>query len=176
MPLYISDWDRDTRHLSCEEDGAYGRLIRHYWTNGPPQDNDTILARIVGMDRRRWVKTRTVLTQFFVLSNGVWKHNRVDAELERWAEKRNNYIERARSGGIGKAAKSNAYGVLKADDKHLSPSTVEGNPNRFPSHSESAQAEARPEGASEERSSIEGLTLAEIAARIREQTAQEQIQ
>jgi hypothetical protein len=60
MPLYIGDWDSGTRHLDCEQDGAYGRLVRHYWKNGPLPDDDAQLARIVGMPlggascARRW--------------------------------------------------------------------------------------------------------------------------
>jgi uncharacterized protein YdaU (DUF1376 family) len=105
MPLYVADWDADTRHLNCEEDGAYGRLVRHYWRNGPLPDNDTQLARIVGMDLRRWRKMRPVIAGFFVINEGKWRHKRVDDELVRWAERRQRAIERAAAGGRAKAAK-----------------------------------------------------------------------
>lgn len=108
MPLYIGDWDSGTRHLDCEHDGAYGRLVRHYWKNGPLPDNDAMLARIVGMEPRRWRKVRPVLAAFFTVSDAIWRHKRVDEELVRWAEKRRRAIERASAGGRAKAAKSTA--------------------------------------------------------------------
>lgn len=88
MPLYIGDWDGDTGHLSCEEDGAYGRLVRHYWRMGPLPDNDAALARIVRMDLKAWKRIRPVLAGFFQIGDDLWRHGRVDAELKRWAEKK----------------------------------------------------------------------------------------
>lgn len=114
MPLYTGDWDSDTRHLDCEQDGAYGRLVRHYWRNGPLPDDDAQLARIVGMALARWRKVRPVLAAFFTVTEGRWSHKRVDAELERWTVKKRTFIERARAGGLAKAAKSNASSTSKA--------------------------------------------------------------
>jgi len=108
MPLYIGDWDGDTGHLSCEEDGAYGRLVRHYWRNGPLPDIDRILSSITRTDSRTWKRLRAALAPFFVVANGQWTHKRIDAELVRWAEKRRRAIERASAGGKAKAAKSSA--------------------------------------------------------------------
>lgn len=114
MPLYIGDWDSGTRHLDCEQDGAYGRLVRHYWKNGPLPDDDAQLARVVGMPLRRWRQVRLVLSAFFVITDGRWNHNRVDAELVRWGEKRRRAIERASAGGRAKAAKSSATSTQQA--------------------------------------------------------------
>lgn len=114
MPLYIGDWDSGTRHLDCEQDGAYGRLVRHYWKNGPLADDDAQLARIVGMEARRWKKIRPVIAAFFVIGDGVWRHKRVDEELVRWADKRRKAIERASAGGRAKAAKSSASSTQQA--------------------------------------------------------------
>lgn len=114
MPLYIGDWDSDTRHLDCEQDGAYGRLVRHYWRNGPLPDDDAQLARIVGMALARWRKVRPTLAAFFTVSDGRWSHKRVDAELARWTDKKRRFIERASAGGRAKAAKSSALSTPKA--------------------------------------------------------------
>lgn len=108
MPLYIGDWDGDTGHLSCEEDGAYGRLVRHYWRNGPLPDSDRILSSITRTDGRSWKRLRAALAPFFVVANGKWTHKRIDAELVRWAEKRRKAIEKAAAGGRAKAARSSA--------------------------------------------------------------------
>ncbi|MDO8912316.1 MAG: YdaU family protein [Phenylobacterium sp.] len=114
MPLYIGDWDGDTGHLDCEQDGAYGRLVRWYWRNGPPRDDDATLARIIRMDLKRWKKVRLAIAPFFAIAEGVWRHKRVDEELVRWADKRRRAIERASAGGRAKAAKSSASSTPQA--------------------------------------------------------------
>ena len=132
MPLYIGDWDGDTMHLTCEEDGAYGRLIRSYWRNGPPADDDAKLARIVRMELRQWRRLRSTLVLFFTVEAGVWRHKRVDMELIRWTEKRERAIERARKGGEAKAASSRKIGAsstqqaLLAGCTSASSTTVDG--------------------------------------------------
>lgn len=114
MPLYIGDWEGDTGHLDCEQDGAYGRLVRWYWRNGPPKDNDAALARIIRMPLGRWRKIRGVIAEYFTVADGVWRHGRVDKELVRWGEKRARAIERAAAGGRAKAAKSSATSTRQA--------------------------------------------------------------
>lgn len=120
MPLYVGDWDSGTRHLDCEQDGAYGRLVRHYWKNGALPDDDAQLARVVGMPLPRWRKMRPVIAAFFVVAEGKWTHKRVEHELAAWTERKRKAIERAAAGGRAKAASSrnkqptsSAYGVLE---------------------------------------------------------------
>ncbi len=96
MPLYIGDWESGTRHLDCEQDGAYGRLVRHYWRNGPLPDDDGALSRIIGAPVARWRKLRPVLICFFTVKDGRWFQKRVEVELERWGVKREKAIEKAR--------------------------------------------------------------------------------
>lgn len=133
MPLYTADWDSDTAALTCEQDGAYGRLVRHYWRNGAPADDDVQIASIVRMNVRDWRKIRPILSRFFVIENGVWFHGRVEDELAKWAEKKRLFIERAASGGRAKAAKSTRKALLNGCTSPSS--TVEGTPNSVPSHS-----------------------------------------
>ena len=114
MPLYIGDWEGDTGHLDCEQDGAYGRLIRWYWRNGPLPDDDVMIARIIRMDLKRWRKVRAVLAPYFIIADGLWRHGRVEKELVRWKEKRARAIERAAAGGRAKAAKSSATSTQQA--------------------------------------------------------------
>lgn len=102
MPLYIGDWDGDTGHLDCEQDGAYGRLVRYYWRTGPLPDDDNALARIVRMQVARWRKVRPTLSPFFVITDGRWNHKRVDAELVKWAGKKEKAVERAKQAAKGR--------------------------------------------------------------------------
>lgn len=123
MPLYVGDWDGDTGHLDCEQDGAYGRLIRWYWRKGPLPDDDAALARIIRMDLKRWRKIRPVIAAFFVIADGQWRQKRVDLELVRWSEKKAAYSARASAGGKAKAAKSSASSTRKALLKSCSSSS-----------------------------------------------------
>jgi uncharacterized protein YdaU (DUF1376 family) len=56
MPLYVRDYDEDTGHLTCEQDGAYGRLLRKMWLRGDLPNDDAALARICGVTRTHWVR------------------------------------------------------------------------------------------------------------------------
>lgn len=138
MPLYVADWDADTAHLDCEQDGAYGRLVRRYWRAGPPPDDDAQLARIVRMPLARWRKVRPVVAAFFRIEGGQWRHSRVDREIENARLKREKYVERAAAGGRAKAAKSTSKAVLEGCTSP-SPYGVEA------SH-EASTAVGRPDG------------------------------
>jgi hypothetical protein len=68
----------------------------------------------VRMDLRCWRRMRPALAPFFTIEGGMWRHKRVDAEVAAWTEKRRSYMERARNGGLAKAAKSTPQAVLKS--------------------------------------------------------------
>jgi len=114
MPLVIGDYLKDTTRLTTEQHGAYLLLIMAYWVDGPPLDDDAELAAITRLDLRAWRKNRPKLVRFFRIEDGVWRHKRVDAELERWAEKKAQYVARAAAGGRAKAAKSSASSTPQA--------------------------------------------------------------
>lgn len=162
MPLYIGDWDGDTGHLDCEQDGAYGRLIRWYWRNGPLPDDDAALVRIMRMPLARWRKIRPIIAAFFQIADGVWRHKRQDEERDKWAKKRQGYIERSAAGGRAKAAKSTNLALPKSCpsassrevDAHKGQSTLSGR----------ATAEARLDGASALRVIDGGLSEREAWA------------
>lgn len=106
MPIYIGDYHKDTGRLTTEQHGAYLLMIMEYWTTGPLVDDDDEMAAIIRAGNRDWKRLRPKLARFFTIADGVWRHKRVDAELERWAAKRAAAIERARKGGAAKAASS----------------------------------------------------------------------
>lgn len=149
MPLYIGDWDGDTANLDCEQDGAYGRLVRHYWRKGAPPDDDHQLARIVRMQLARWRKIRPAVAPYFTITDGLWRHGRVERELANWAEKKRAYMERAAAGGRAKAAKSTASSTTKALLKRCTSSGREEEVKETSSSPTAVdQVEARHEGAS----------------------------
>jgi uncharacterized protein YdaU (DUF1376 family) len=84
MPLYWGDYLRDTGRLTTEGHGAYLLLISDYWTSGRPlPDDDAQLAAIARLRPARWRRLRPVLAHFFEVAGGLWRHKRVERELER---------------------------------------------------------------------------------------------
>lgn len=123
MPLVIGDYLKDTTRLTTEQHGAYLLLIMSYWVDGPPLDDNEELASITGLDAKAWRRNRPKLERFFRVEAGVWRHKRIDQELERWATKKAMYAERAAAGGRAKAAKSSASSTPQA--RHKQPKTPE---------------------------------------------------
>lgn len=84
MPFYVADYVAKTLHLTTEEHGAYLLLIAAYWqTERPLADSNQQLATITKMTGSRWGKMRPALEAFFSVSGGVWRHERIDHELEK---------------------------------------------------------------------------------------------
>lgn len=103
MPLYVADYLADTRRLSAAEHGAYLLLIMEVWqTREPLPDNDRILSRIAAMSAEEWDEARPTLERFFVIDGGVWRHERVEAEL---LEAQGKYERRAEAGRKGGKSK-----------------------------------------------------------------------
>lgn len=119
MPLYVADYLGATQRLTCEQHGAYLLLIMDYWRNGPPPDDDDVLAQITRLDRPRWRKHRPALARLFQVENGTWKHKRIDAELER---ARGNVEKRREAGKAGAAKrwhdKGNSNRIANASETH----------------------------------------------------------
>ena len=82
MPLYVGDYLRDTSRLTRDQHGGYLLLIMDYWVNGPPPDDDEQLAAIVKASPDEWKKLRTALERFFIVGAGVWRHKRIEREIE----------------------------------------------------------------------------------------------
>jgi uncharacterized protein YdaU (DUF1376 family) len=75
MPLYIGDYLGDTARLSTEQHGAYLLILMDYWRNGPPPDDDAVLAQICKLSPNAWAIHRPVLRPFFRQCNGHCSSN-----------------------------------------------------------------------------------------------------
>lgn len=85
MPWYIGDYLADTMHLGdAEAHGAYLLLIATYWRNGGPLvDENYFLRSSAKLSDFRWKKLRPTLAKFFTVEDGVWRHKRIDHELQK---------------------------------------------------------------------------------------------
>lgn len=145
MPLFVGDYLGDTARLTTEQHGAYLLLIMDYWRNGPPPNDDAVLAQIARLDKRTWQKHRQVIQPLFRVSGGQWRHKRVDQEIAGATERSGKAAMRAKAAAEARWSKdrtgqdgdtqSNASGMLQAlpdaSDKqclgnalHLSPVTL----------------------------------------------------
>lgn len=127
MPLFIGDYRRDTARLTCEQHGAYLQLIFDYWVAGPPPDDDSVLARIVGLDIRAWKKSRPVLERYFAVSGGVWRHKRIDEELAGASERSGKAAAKARAAAQSRWSKNREDGRTR-DAPGIASSTASGSP------------------------------------------------
>ena len=81
-PHYITDYRRDTLHLTTLQHGAYRLLIDAYMEFGRSlPDDDAILARLSGLALNEWLDMATVIRAFFVSAGTTLKHKRCEAEL-----------------------------------------------------------------------------------------------
>lgn len=103
MPVYWADLLSDTAHLSAEEFGGYLRLIGAYWRHRRPlRDDDGQLARIAGIPARRWRSIRPTIADLFQVTDGLWRHRRVDEELEKAQTRRDGYSQRGVAGAAAR--------------------------------------------------------------------------
>lgn len=80
MPLYPADYLADTRRLTTEQHGAYLLLLLDSWVSGALPDDDSVLARVAGMDAESWTATRRALAGYFQIADGMWVHARLERE------------------------------------------------------------------------------------------------
>lgn len=100
LPLYISDYQADTSHLTTLEHGAYLLLIMNYWQRGQPLPNDDRkLARIAGLGPREWKRVRETISEFFQVDCSNWFHSRLESELSKLRDK----SLKKRNGGLARA-------------------------------------------------------------------------
>ena len=94
MPLNVADYLRDTTHLDAEESGAYLHLIMAYWVAGGLPNDDRQLTKIAKISRYKWNRIRPTIEAFF--RPGFSSHKRIDQELQRAAQIKENARKAAR--------------------------------------------------------------------------------
>lgn len=114
MPVYIGDYLSATTRLTTEQHGAYLLLLMDYWKNGPPPDDDRVLAQITRMPENAWSNARSILEPFFKVSENKWTHVRVERELLDAEKRKTTANLRAKAGAQARWSKSNASSIPQA--------------------------------------------------------------
>lgn len=98
---YIGDYQTKTGHLSLAQDGAYRRLMDHYYsTEKPLPANSDSLYRICGaLEKKEREAVDFVSKAFFTENAGQLHHQRIDEEVSIAQEKIANLKENAKAGG-----------------------------------------------------------------------------
>lgn len=86
--FHVGDYSTHTKHLTPMEDLAYRRLLDAYYVReGPLHGKPVEIARLINL-REHAGEVETVLREFFrEEAEGVWRHGRCDAELDRCRER-----------------------------------------------------------------------------------------
>lgn len=117
FPMFPTDFDADTGHLSFAEDGAYNRLLRLSWRcpgAKMPDDLDWICrkARAFSDDDRALIAA--ILSEFFTRSGGKVFSRRLAKEWDEAHAAHNKRVSAGSRGGKAKALKTNKSGPSNA--------------------------------------------------------------
>ncbi len=130
FPMYPTDFEAKTSHLTMEEDGAYNRLLRLCWMSPGCSlpDDDAWIMRRMRVDQETFERViRIVLEEFFDRENGRISNARLTAEFEKSVAAHERRISAGEKGGKAKSLKtketepSNATAMLKQPEPEPEP-------------------------------------------------------
>jgi uncharacterized protein YdaU (DUF1376 family) len=113
-PMYPGDFIRDTMHLSCEDIGAYIRLMNWYYSTGNPIPNDVhVIKKIIGESLQKTRKKLEILSSFFEEKDGLLFHKKIEFELAKSLKIRERRQASGKAGG-----KASAIAKAQANHNH----------------------------------------------------------
>jgi uncharacterized protein YdaU (DUF1376 family) len=116
MQVYVADYTADVQHLTCEQDGAYWRLLRAMWRLDGILPNDPAkLARICGLSLARWAKISPDVLELLTFVDEGITQDRLLKEIENVNEKSSKRSEAGKLGVIAKSLKNNKTGLAIAE-------------------------------------------------------------
>ena len=125
---HIGDYRTATAHLTLEEDATYKRLIDyHYDKEAPVLDDPAIIARRI---RSTEPLVRSMLSEFFVLTDSGWIHRRVMEEVHNHQEFLQKQAHNGKKGGIAKRSVSGGQAVANPSPSLPIPNTQIPIPNK----------------------------------------------
>jgi len=110
FPMYPTDFEADTSHLTLAEDGAYNRLLRLMWMTpgcSLPDDDVWILRRMRCADDGEKQLVMDVVDEFFTRSKGRVRNARLAKEFAKSDVAHKKRVSAGSKGGKAKALKTN---------------------------------------------------------------------
>lgn len=115
MPFYVDDFIASTTDMSCDEVGAYTRLLCHLWSRGPLPMDDKVICRIAACRLAVW---RSIRTRFSPVTRDDGTPGLSQTRLEAERFRRQTLMnERAEAGRRGAASRWNSKANGKAIGK-----------------------------------------------------------
>lgn len=127
FPLYPTDFDADTGHLTLAEDGAYNRLLRLSWKCPEakmPDDLDWICRRARAVTAEDRAVIEAILAEFFTRKGGKIFSAKLHKIWKQTNEAHQKRVEAGKNGGRAKALKN----------KEITPSNASELPEQSPSN------------------------------------------
>ena len=124
FPMYPTDYEAKTSHLSVLEDGAYFRLLRLCWMTpgcSIPSEESWIMRRARAHTEAEKQAVRDVLAEFFDLTDGRFSNARLTQEWEAANAAHERRKNAGSKGGKAKALKTNKTGSSNALAKGKQP-------------------------------------------------------
>lgn len=108
MPLYCDDFISSCADMTCEEIGAYTRLLCHIWSRGPLPTDETVICRIAGCKQKVW---KAISSRFSVCNRDDGSPGLSQTRLESERMKRQLRGEaRSEAGRRGASARWQSHG------------------------------------------------------------------
>ena len=101
----IGDYRKDTGHLTPIEHYIYRTLIDWYYLDEKPIPDIPAILRKLGLANDRSTDVQQVLNDFFQPLNGVWKHQRIDVEIQAYHRLIEDASKAGKASAIARKAK-----------------------------------------------------------------------
>lgn len=98
LPFYTDAYLADTRHLTAAQHGAYFLLLMTAWrmSDNALPDDDAKLSSWASMDKRTWLKNKSVVMSFWQRTDGKWRQKKLDMVRKNVAHLSNKNAENAK--------------------------------------------------------------------------------
>ena len=106
FPMYPTDFEADTSHLTIAEDGAYNRLLRLCWVTprcSIPADDAWLQRRLRVTPKEFDAIVKPVLGEFFRIARGRYYNPRL---REEWKKASRTHASRSKAGSKGGSAQA----------------------------------------------------------------------
>jgi uncharacterized protein YdaU (DUF1376 family) len=128
MPLHFAEINKATARMTPLEECAFLRLLRDYWLNGSPPNDNAVLANIVRYSAADWRKVRPAVAKQFVIRGKKWVHEATESRREHASKVSQNKRRTPESGCANAYANDPANAAIR-DISSNSSTSVDNHPS-----------------------------------------------